>query len=334
MWSVAMDRALYGAAGLYVTGPGASGHFRTSASPSVREIFAGAVAQLLDRVDAALGRPAQFDLVDVGAGSAALLESVLGLLRTDVRGRVRPIVVERRRAPATLPPRVIWRATVPEMTGLLIANEWLDNVPIDVVEDGVAGAAVLVVDDTGAELPGPPPSPQEAAWLARWWPSGPRRELGLRRDEAWSEAVSRLVRGVAVAIDYTHVAGQRPPYGTLTGFRAGRETTPIPDGSCDVTAHVAIDSVLAAGAGAGAAHGRVVRTLLTDQRTALRALGVTGRRPAYAADPGGYAAALQRTSDAAELIDATGLGGFSWLMQGIDLDPAAVLPLVSSLPRP
>ncbi|MEJ7772508.1 MAG: hypothetical protein WKF51_11455, partial [Geodermatophilaceae bacterium] len=65
--------------------------------------------------------------------------------------------------------------------------------------------------------------------------------------------------------------------------------------------------------------------LLTDQRTALSALGVSGRRPDYAADPAGYADALQRAGDAAELLDRGGLGGFAWLLQGVDLDPTVIL---------
>ncbi|MYS43043.1 hypothetical protein GTY23_17755, partial [Streptomyces sp. SID5998] len=64
---------------------------------------------------------------------------------------------------------------------------------------------------------------------------------------AWAGAVSRLRRGLAVAVDYAHTAADRPPFGTLTGFRDGRETAPVPDGSCDLTAHVALDACAAAG---------------------------------------------------------------------------------------
>lgn len=327
-WSAAIDRALYGPDGFYHAGPGAVGHFRTSAAApaSVREIFAGAVGELLERVDAALDRPDRLDLVDVGAGSGELLDAVHTCLGAELRTRVRPAVVERRPRPQGLLPYVRWLADVPEMTGLLIANEWLDNVGIDVVvEDDADGESVLLVDEAGVERPGPAPSAQESAWLARWWPTGDRREIGLHRDVAWAGAVSRMRRGLAVAIDYAHTGDNRPAYGTLTGFRAGREAEPIPDGSCDLTAHVAIDSAAAAGAASGTAIGRAVRTLLTDQRAALRALDVSGRRPDYAADPGGYAAALQRAGDAAELIDPAGLGAFAWLIQGIDLDPAQIL---------
>lgn len=359
-WSAAMDRALYGPDGFYVAGEGAAGHFRTSAtaSDSVRAIFAEALAELLRRVDTGLGHPDPLDCVDVGGGSGDLLEALLAEVGPDVRDRVRLSVVEHRPRPPGLPATMHWLDTIPEVTGLLFANEWLDNVPLDVMvanasllntgdpsagkseRDGVgsavdgaenpapatgSGMCLVLVDRSGAESLGPAPTAEESAWLARWWPSGSRREIGLTRDRAWAGAVSRLRRGLAVAVDYAHMTADHPPYGTLTGFRGGRETVPVPDGSCDVTAHVAIDSVAAAGERAAALTGRPARTLLCDQRSALRCLGVSGRRPDYAADPSGFAAALQRASDCTELIDPAGLGAFTWLLQGMDIDPAMLL---------
>ena len=92
----------------------------------------------------------------------------------------------------------------------------------------------------------------------------------------------------------------------------------IPDGSRDITAHVALDACAAAGRAAGA-----TATVLTTQRQALRALGVTGRRPPLAQagdDPLGYARALCQASEEAELIDPDGLGAFGWLVQAVGLD--------------
>jgi len=321
-WSTAMEHALYGPNGFYVAREGAAGHFRTSAtaSTSAREIFAAALGELLQRVDTSLGHPDSLNCVEVGGGSGDLLEAVLGSLGFGLRSRVRPAVVELRPRHPGLSAAVRWLDAVPDLTGLLFANEWLDNVPIDVLVDG----RVLLVDETGVESCGPAPATEETVWLARWWPSGSRREIGLRRDAAWAGALSRVRRGLAVAVDYSHTAADRPAYGTLTGFRRGRETEPIPDGSSDLTAHVAIDSVAAAGEHAVDSTGLPVRTLLLDQRRALRSLGVSGRRPDFGADPGGFAAALKRASDSAELIDPAGLGAFTWLLQGVDLDPAAI----------
>ena len=47
-------------------------------------------------------------------------------------------------------------------------------------------------------------------------------------------------------MDYGHLAAARPPAGTLAAHRAGRLVPPVPDGSCDLTADVAWDSLAAA----------------------------------------------------------------------------------------
>ncbi|CAM5258076.1 hypothetical protein SALBM217S_09970 [Streptomyces griseoloalbus] len=91
----------------------------------------------------------------------------------------------------------------------------------------------------GSRLAGP-----VVAAAARWR-AGARRS-GSARDHAWTAAVATLERGAAVAVDYAHGAGARPPFGTLTAFREGRETEPVPDGSRDLTAHVALDACAAA----------------------------------------------------------------------------------------
>ena len=291
-WSTAWERALYGPDGFFVRSvPGE--HFRTSVTASGR--YAEAVRTLAGRVDDALGHPDAFDVVDLGAGRGELLHAL-----PDVPARWRLTAVERAPDPGS---GLRWRDEVPPLVGLLVANEWLDAVPLDVVEDG----RLVLVGADGSEAPGPPAAPELRDWCARWWPAG-RAEVGLPRDRAWAAAVAQVRRGVAVAADYGHLAGTRRP--TLTGYRGGRQVRPLPDGSCDVTAHVALDScALATGA-----------RLLT-QRAALQALGVDGRLPAHAGDPAAYAAGLQRAADAAELLDPAGLGGFGWLVQEVGVAP-------------
>ncbi|MEU9159114.1 SAM-dependent methyltransferase [Streptomyces sp. NPDC048424] len=322
-----MDAALYGPGGFYVRpgGPGPAGHFRTSVHASA--LYAGAVARLLRWVDAELGHPPGLDLVDVGAGRGELLAGVLAALEPETAARVRPYAVERAERPAGLDPRIRWVAAPPEgATGLLFANEWLDNVPLEIAEDG---RYVLVAPD-GTESPGGPLDDADRAWLERWWPGGGgadtggaetgraeigraeigRAEIGRARDEAWAAAVAGLERGLAVAVDYGHTRDARPPYGTLTGFRAGREVRPVPDGSCDVTAHVALDSC----AGPGA--------VLLTQREALTGLGVSGARPALglaSADPVAYVRGLAAAGEAAELTARGGLGDFLWLCQPVGI---------------
>ncbi|MGW0967921.1 SAM-dependent methyltransferase [Streptomyces sp. NPDC002516] len=393
-WREATEEALYGPSGFYRRPEGPAGHFRTSVHAS--PLFAGAVARLLCRLDAALGRPDPLAFVDMAAGRGELVTGVLAALPAEVAARTRAYAVERADRPAGLDPRISWLGEPPRgVTGLLFANEWLDNVPVDVAEAGPDGVPRLVlVRGDGAERLGEPVTGEEARWLRTWWwtsavggstpeaerategaavrrretgpaparvheapraqdtrpgaasvqeapraqdtrpgaasvqeaprppgadasgeeppapAQGARAEIGLPRDLAWASAVSALDRGLAVAVDYAHFAAGRPPFGTLTGFREGRETAPVPDGSCDITAHVALDACALPG-------GRVV-----TQRAALRALGVSGARPPLAlasTDPAAYVRALAGAGQAAELTAPGGLGDFGWLLQPVGL---------------
>jgi len=332
-WQQAMRKALYGDDGFYRRPTGPAGHFRTSVHASPR--FAGAVARLLAEVDEELGRPAELALVDVGAGRGELLCEVLAVVRREAparAARLRAHGVEVAGRPPGLPAQVRWSRDAPRgVSGLLFANEWLDNVPLDIGEVDDAGVLrkVLVDPASGAERPGAPMTGADAAWVAHWWPGatahGHRVEVGLTRDRAWARAVGSLDRGAAVAVDYAHDAEGRPPFGTLSGFRAGREVQPVPDGSCDVTAHVALDSCAEAGLAAGAVH-----SLWTTQREALHALGVRGTRPPLAlasSNPSAYLRALGAAGEGAELTDPAGLGAFGWLVQTVRM------PIPSSLRR-
>ena len=313
-----MHAALYGPGGFYARGEPPARHFRTSVhvSPS----YAAAIRELLRQVDAGLGHPGRIDLVDVGAGRGELLEQVLAAAGPGLAGRIAACAVEVAPRPAGLDPRIGWQPEPPAgITGLVIASEWLDNIPLDVVELTAAGPAVVLVDPaTGAERPGCAPDPADLSWLRAWWPlaaCGDRAEAGRTRCEAWAGLIRRIDRGVAVAADYGHRRAARPAGGTLTGYLEGRAVAAVPDGSRDITAHVALDACAVAGRAAGAGE-----TVLTTQRAALRALGLDARRPPLglaASDPEGYALALCRASQDAELMDPAGLGGFGWLAQAV-----------------
>jgi SAM-dependent MidA family methyltransferase len=318
-----MSAGLYGPGGFFAgDGDGPAGHFRTSVHAS--PLFAGALLRLIERVDAALGRPKVFDLVDVGAGRGELLSTLRAMLPDDLAERARSTAVEVAPRPAGLDPGIAWRHDVPDgIVGLLVATEWLDNVPLDVadLDDHGRMRKVLVDPVTGEEALGGPPDPADLFWLARWWPAPGRVEIGWPRDTAWADAVGQLRRGCALAVDYGHRRVDRPAFGTLTGFRDGRQVAPVPDGSCDVTAHVAIDAVASA---AGYAY-RMIR-----QREALKALGIDGARPPLdlaRSDPAAYVRGLAAAGAAAELIEPAGLGGHWWLLHTVGIEErGSILP--------
>ncbi|MGH3662853.1 MAG: SAM-dependent methyltransferase [Micromonosporaceae bacterium] len=342
-WRAAMRQALYAPGGFFVSGPGPAAHFRTSSLASA--FFADALLRVLENLDAALGRPRVLQVVEVGAGRAELLRTLAERASPELVGRLQLTAVELAPPPFTdsTPARpgevpsggagprcaIDWCAEAPShVTGLLLAAEWLDNVPLDLVETDQSGRRrVVLVDGSGSERLGEAPTGDDAAWLDRWWPADPsfepdgepgaRAEIGWPRDDAWARAVRTLDRGLALAIDYGHVSGVRPAGGTLTGYRHGRQVTPTPDGTCDLTAHVAIDAVAAAGESATGSPSQ-----LLDQRTALHALGISGARPSRqlaVTDPAGYVRQLAAASEAAELTDRRGLGAHYWLLQPVGM---------------
>jgi hypothetical protein len=215
-WPAAWERALYGDDGFFRRSrPG--DHFRTSAHVA---LFADAVAELARSTSAAT-------VVDVGAGGGELLAAL-----TDLLPGVELVGVEIADRPRGLPDTIAWRHELPDhVDGLLIANEWLDNIPCAIAEVDEAGTVreVLVDPATGHETLG---TAYDSDWLRAWWPlhePGQRAEDGAARDAAWADAVSR-VRGTAVAIDYGHLRDDRPPFGTLRSYVDGRETDVRPDG--------------------------------------------------------------------------------------------------------
>jgi SAM-dependent MidA family methyltransferase len=115
-------------------------------------------------------------------------------------------------------------------------------------------------------------------------------------------------------VDYGHTRADRRT--TLTGYRDGHQVAPVPDGSCDLTAHVALDACASA---TGA------RLML--QREALSLLGISAERPPRemaVQDPHGYLALLKAAGQAGELLDPRGLGAFGWLLAPVGIeDPLA-----------
>ena len=318
-WRAAMQQALYGPHGYYIRGGRGPGQdYRTSSTAS--PAFAAAIVRLATAVDDALGHPAHFDFVEVAAADGRLLKEVrtaVAVSHPDLAARIHLRGVDLAPRPANLDPSIGWSHEIPEHLGLLFANEWLDNVPLDVVELADDGLHLVLVDEEGTESLGPPPPADDVDWLDQWWPltePGDRAEVGRTRDLAWASAVERLTRGQAVTADYATLRADRVDGsyagGTLVGYRDGHVTVPRPDGESDITAHIAIDSAAAAV--------RADHTAIKSQRDMLRSLGVSGARPDLAlatTDPAAYTAALQTCSAEAELIASGGLGALTWLMQ-------------------
>lgn len=291
-WEQAWAQALYGPGGFVRSGTPPAAHFRTSVH--VGGLLAEAVVELLDRVDTALEHPASVDLVDLGAGGGELLAGVVDRLPAGLRRRVAPLAVDVRPEPAgwSLP----WAPDLPAgVHGLVVAHEWLDALVCPVVVRVGGVLRRVQVGANGSERAGPAAGGAEQAWWQRWG-GGARGEVGLPRDEAWSAVLGRVPAGAVLAVDY----GVLHPTDSLAAYHHGRQVQPVPDTTCDLTAHVHWPSVVARG-------GRLV-----TQAEALDRLGVGAGTPGV--DGWGWLVHAERSGQLAELTDPAGLGAFGWLL--------------------
>lgn len=254
----------------FYSGNQAEDHFATSihVDGHVAHALAKVIAQQRSR-----HRDREFLVIDVGSGSGRLLE----LLRTQVDDDVRLLGVDIRERPPHLSGDIQWRqlhvtdntddvtGAPSDIAGVVIAHEFLDDIPCEVFEldEDTSPHLVLVDPASGAEELGPRlddpaaatmlcsiPPPEIRAWLDAWWPAtrpGARREVGITRQRVWSVLTRSIRVGCAVAIDYAHSRADRMAGvwdgGTVKGFSAGRPQRAVPDGSVNITAHVALDAL-------------------------------------------------------------------------------------------
>lgn len=289
-----------------------SAHFTTSAGSLVAE----RIAEIVHEVDARLGQPETFHVIDIGCGDGTLLALVRDEC-ADLGPRVRWTGVDVRPFEVDGVESLVGEAPCPlplsDVRGLVMAHEWLDEIPCDIVERDEDGIDRLVlVDLCGVEVLGPPltddhacaeygvDAAQARSWLACWWPlaePGDRAEVGIARDRAWKWMTGLVAEGTALATDYGHVSAERAERhrdGTLAAYASGHLVRPAPDGGANLTAHVALDSCMAA----------VPGTTLTVQRDEIGAI-------ALGVDPS--AADVERHFAALRLRDRDRLGGVGWL---------------------
>lgn len=318
-----MDRALYGEHGFYTGGgqAGRRGDFITSAE--VGPLFGAVMARAIDAWWREAGRPAPFTVVDAGAGPGTLARAVLAAGPEVLEaGALRYFAVEVSAAQrANHPPGVISVGELPTepFTGVVLANELLDNLPFRLMVFDGGWREAYVVQDRGQllEVLREPARPVPAVLPGRA-PHGARAPIQ-DRAAAWvAHALELIERGRLVVIDYavartTELALRpwRTWLRTYRGHERGDHYLAEP-GSQDITAEVAIDQlVLAAGEPDG----------LRSQAQFLQLWGIeelveAGRAiwNEQAARPGLAAlAGRSRVREAEALLDPSGLGRFSVL---------------------
>jgi SAM-dependent MidA family methyltransferase len=355
-FSQLVDVALYDEAdGFYATGGRAGGRADFLTSPEVGPLFGALVARMLDDVWERLDRPDPFVVVEAGAGPGTLARSVR-VAEPACQACLVYVMVERSAAQRRLhaehlpgwlgevagdelsamveapgdsdAPRFATSAELPQqVTGVIVANELLDNLAFDIVRraDGGAEQMVVMAGDDGPELAVAPAADALADRLDRLGVPAGAWVPWQQTAAGWvADALDRLDRGRLLVVDYgapTAELARRPDLGWLRTFRGNdRGGHPLDDiGLQDITVDVAIDQVQAEPA-----------TRVRTQAELLQELGVDelveeGRQVwnAHAQAPDLVALrARSRVREAEALLDPEGLGAFVAMEWDVGLGPA------------
>ena len=324
-------------------GPGRSGDFLTA--PEGHPIFGWAIAQHLESVWDALGRPARFVVREYGAGTGALAAGVLDGLRRAGSGLAQAMRYQAVDASETRLAALQGRLQASGLAaslepfdarpeaGAIVANELLDALPVHRVEGGPDGTLLerfvtLGVDGGFDTTLGPPSTPALAARLGvegiELAPGQPA-EICLAIDPWVADASAGLEAGELLLIDYGYLADElyRPERGsTLRAYHRHRvHADPlVAIGRQDLTAHVDLTAVERAAVVAGLAPiGR------TTQARFLAALGagelLVGLQREPTTDLAGY---LEAKSALVRMLDPRVTGGFAVLAFGRGLEPGVV----------
>ena len=328
--------------------PGRTGDFLTA--PETHPIFGAALARQLDEIHRRLGRPGRFVVREYGAGGGALGLTILQALAGGgpfgrVAGspalvgamRYAPIELnEHRRAElmgeltaagfgAILEPDLV--PGTPE-TGVVLANEFLDALPVHRVVRRAGGLRELFVGRMGdafVEVERATSTPALAARLAAEGIAlreGARAEVCLELDGWVEEVAAGLVRGAAIVIDYGHPAaelyGPDRSTGTLRAYAAHQvhDDWARAVGRQDLTAHVDFSALESAARVVG-----LDPLGLTSQAEFLMGAGLEELLEAIRSEPATTVEAwLETRSGVRRLLDPRGLGGFRVAILGRGLD--------------
>ncbi|MEL6891283.1 MAG: SAM-dependent methyltransferase [Actinomycetota bacterium] len=314
-----MHDALYGSGGFYTRPDGGfagrRGDFLTS--PEIGPLFGAVIARVVDAEWRRLGEPDDFGVVDVGAGPGTLARSVLAARpRCLADGEHRYVAVEVSAAQRERHPDSITSIDVlPDgpLTGVVLANELLDNLPfrLAVHDDGWREAFVDLSDPTAPTERLSAPFDPVPTVLPSSASIGARAPLVDRASRWVEDVLERLARGRLIVFDYgvarTAELAMRPWRDWLRTYRGnerGEHYLRSP-GSQDITTDVPFDQLPEPDS-------------LRSQAQFLQLHGIDelvedGRRvwSEQAARPGLEALTMRsRISEAEALLDAAGLGSF------------------------
>lgn len=303
-----MERALYEPGlGYYATSrerTTRSGDFLTA--PELHPIFAQTIARQVEEMRGHLGNPPAFVVREYGAGRGTLSHGLPAGISYE------PIEFDKPRPDRTI-------------TGVVLANEFLDALPVHRVVGRDGGLRELRVGRSEGRLIEVEAEPSDAR-LAEWFErrrirlaEGQRAEVNLAMLD-WLEEVGRdLERGYVLIFDYGLSAsvlyGPERAAGTVRAFRGQHVSSDVLGavGHQDITAHVDLDALED-----GARQAGLELIQRTHQAQFLLANGLDEVYRALRDAAADWESALSLRAAVARLLDPRGMGGFAVEILGRD----------------
>lgn len=254
---------------------GWSGDFYTSSD--VHPILGQALARQAQQLDALLGHPDPFTVVEMGAGKGLLARDFLATCRNapaDLGDRLRYLLIERSASMRMLqqknlaswieqPGRIAWLDRLQDLppdsvTGLFLSNELVDAFPVHriaVIAGEPQEIHVDVREDRFSEVYRPL-SMELASYLRDGGitlPDGYRTEINLAAIGWMQQVAQAMARGAVLTIDYGHTSedlyGPDRKNGTFLCYYHQTTSEDAYDrvGEQDMTAHVDFTALAQAG---------------------------------------------------------------------------------------
>ncbi len=319
-----MRAALYDPDGYYATRApqGFAGDYLTA--PETTPLYGATLSRLAGAVWRALGRPDDFEIVDVGAGTGALLRDLAEALRDEdpdagLAARYAAIEVSLAADHAqakTLGGIPVVRARSLEalgpIQGLVIANELLDALPFHLVtrREGKLRELRVSARGDGLDFVDAPPSDARLEAEAPELAEGERGAVPLAVYDWIAALAVALQRGITLVIDYP--SSIRPDVHTY--FRHASGGGPLERvGEQDLTAALDFERLAdhALRAGLDVLDRKTQAELLSELGFAARVRAIADPG---ASDPLGQLRAASARNAAQTIVDPAGMGAFSVLV--------------------
>ena len=247
-------------------------------SADVHPIFGRLLARQLEEMWRTMDAPAEFQIVELGAGGGRLAAAILNFTRErlpEFYAATRYVTVERSGARRETQLRALGshvaagrielQSELPKQIerGCVISNEFFDALPVHrVVFEGGKLREIFVAARDGelCEVRGEPSSPEIARYFSGRGialEEGQLAEINLAVREWIAKIAKSLQRGFVLTVDYGHDArelyNERHMLGTLLAYREHRTSESFYDapGEQDLTAHVNFTDLESCGESAG-----------------------------------------------------------------------------------